>query len=59
VFLKEHVSAIKTGLKDLGREINSKFDKVDRKFERTDNKIDRLVYVFLGGLVLKGGFDFT
>lgn len=37
--------------------LDSKFDKTDRKFERTDNKIDRLMYFFLGGLILKGGFD--
>lgn len=30
----------------------------DNKFDRFDNKIDRLVYFFLSGIVLEGGFDF-
>lgn len=35
---------IKSVLKDFGK--------------RMDSKIDRLVYFFLGGILLKGGFDF-
>lgn len=31
---------------------------MDSKSDKTDGKIDCLVYFFVDGLVLKGGFDF-
>ena len=56
--MKGDVSTIKADLKDLLKKVDNKFDRFDNKFDRIDNKIDRLVYFFLGGIVLKGGFDF-
>lgn len=48
--MRGEVHEVGSDFKDLGKRLN-------RKFERTDSKIDRLVYFFLGGIVLKGGFD--
>lgn len=42
--MSREIHEIKSDLKDLGK--------------RMDSKIDRLVYFFLGGLVLEGRFDF-
>lgn len=49
---------VRSELKSLGDRMDRNFDKIDRKFERSDNKMDRLIYFFLGGLSLKGGFNF-
>ena len=49
-------------MKELGTSMNRKFEdlgnKLDRRFDKVDTKSDCLIYFFLGGLVLKGGFDF-
>jgi len=60
--VKGAVKELKSDVKELGMKIDRKFEdlvnKIDRKFDWVDNKSDRLIYSFLGGLVLKGGFDF-
>ncbi|KAF8459335.1 hypothetical protein BGX38DRAFT_1264275 [Terfezia claveryi] len=48
--IKVSLNEVKRDLKDLG-------NKIDRKSDKTDAKIDRMIYFFIGGLMLKGGFD--
>lgn len=48
--MRGEVHEVGSDFKDHGKRLN-------RKFERTDSKINRLVYFFLGSIVLKGGFD--
>lgn len=52
---------MKRDVKDLGnkigRDVNDLVNKIDRKSDKTDAKIDRAIYFFIGGLVVKGGFD--
>lgn len=50
--MKLSLGEVKRELEDLGRRIDANFEGMNRKFERADIKIDRLVYFFLGGLVL-------
>ncbi|CCX06352.1 Protein of unknown function [Pyronema omphalodes CBS 100304] len=42
------------GVKDLSSKVEKKFDRIGG----IESKIHYLVYVFLSGLALKGGFDF-
>ena len=45
------VHELKSEVKDLGKKIDTKFDKADAK-------IDGFLHSFIGGILLKGGFDF-
>ena len=53
---------IKSSLRDLDSKVDKKFDGVDKKFDdvnkKIDTKFDRLMLLIIGGVVLKGGFDF-
>lgn len=42
----------------LDSDIKALGNKVDNKFERMDTKFGRMMYFFLGAVVIKGGFDF-
>ena len=50
-FLRESIRELRSELKDLHK-------KVDAKGDKTDAKVDRLLYFFIGGILLKGGVDF-
>ncbi|KAF8446661.1 hypothetical protein BGX38DRAFT_1271035 [Terfezia claveryi] len=52
--IKVSLDEVKRDLKDLAKDLGN---KIDRKSDKTDAKIDRVIYVFIGGLMLKGGFD--
>jgi len=46
---------VKSSLKDLTSKVDKGFDHVNKKI---DTKFDRLMLLIIGGVVLKGGFDF-
>lgn len=48
------MNEIKSSLKDLGSEVDRKFDEVNKKI---DSKFDRLMLLIIGGVVLKGRFE--
>lgn len=52
----------RSGPERLEQEVNKRFDKVDAELKALGNrmysKFNRMMYFFLGALVLKGGFDF-
>ena len=67
--VREAVHELRSEVKGLGRKMETKFNKNDSQFEKTyakidhkadktDSKIDRLLYFFISGILLKGGFDF-
>ena len=47
-FLRESIRELRSKLKDLHKKVNVKGDKTDAK----------IVYFFIGGIPLKGRFDF-
>lgn len=57
---------LEAGQKELSNTMEKKFDKKFDKLDsdlkalgnKMDNKFDRMLYFFLGALVLEGGFDF-
>jgi chromosome segregation ATPase len=46
---------IKSSITNLDAKVDKKFDDVNKKI---DSKFDRLMYLIIGSVVLKGGFDF-
>ena len=57
VVAKVELENINVSLNEVKRDVKDLGNKIDRKSDKTDAKIDRAIYFFIGGLILKGGFD--
>lgn len=59
--IKSSITNVKSDLKDVGDGIQATIkdlaNKINTNSDKTDAKINRLVYVFIAGFMLKGGFD--
>jgi len=59
--IKFSLNEVKRDLKDLGKDLGNKFkdlgNQIERRSDKTDAKINRAIYFFIGGLILKEGFD--
>lgn len=56
--VKFELENVKAFLGEVKQKLKHTGGSTDRKSGRTDGRIDRLVFFFLGSLVLKDGFDF-